>query len=128
MPASFTFFEQVNVTGIDYPNEIWIRHDDWEVAVKSAALAPVVLFGIFGNVTLLTVIIRSRPLKTPTNLLIVNMAITDMFTLLISSWMFLVRDTFQNYILGEFACKIEGFCECTYRDVDGSIDENILIA
>lgn len=102
----------MNVSGIDYPNEIWIRRQDWEVGVKSTALAPIVLFGIFGNITLLAVIIKSRPLKTPTNLLILNMAITDMNTLIISTWMFLVRDIFQNYILGEFACKIEGFCEC----------------
>lgn len=103
-----------NISDTCYPNEIWILRPEWEVAVKSTALAPIVLFGIFGNVTLLVVIIKSGPLKNPTNTLIINMAITDVLTLGISSWMFLVRDIFQNYILGEFACKLEGFLECKY--------------
>lgn len=106
---------QGNYTGTPYPNEIWVKKATWEIAVKSCALLPVACLGIVGNVVLLAVTVRNKCPKTPTSLLAANMAVTDTATLLVNSWMFLVRDAFQNYVLGEFACNIEAFCECEWK-------------
>ncbi|KAL0274546.1 UNVERIFIED_CONTAM: hypothetical protein PYX00_002648 [Menopon gallinae] len=103
-----------NFTGTPYPSEIWVKKPTWEIAVKCCALLPVACLGIAGNAILLAATVKNRSLTTPTNLLVVNMAITDAATLLVNSWMFLVRDSFQNYVLGEFACNIEGFCEFSF--------------
>lgn len=70
------------------------------------------MWGIFGNFTLLYVIIKNRHIRTPTNLLIANMAAADLASLLIHPWVFLIYDSFQNYQLGEIGCKLEGTIEC----------------
>lgn len=77
-----------------------------------SAFVPVVLWGILGNILLLYIIISFRHLRSPTNLLIANMAAADLSSLMIHPWVFLVYDLFQNYQLGEFGCKAEGAVEC----------------
>lgn len=39
------------------------------------------------------------------------MALADLITLLIGPWMLLVNDCYQNYVLGAFFCKIQGFIQ-----------------
>lgn len=82
--------------------------------MKSSLFLPVVIWGIFGNLTLLYIIVQNRHIRTPTNLLVANMAAADLASLLIHPWVFLIYDFFQNYQLGEFGCKIEGTIECTF--------------
>jgi hypothetical protein len=91
---------------------MWIRKADWEIGVKTMASVVVVILGIAGNVLLLSVALRNRSLRTPTNLLIANMAAADLATLVILPWVFICMDCFQNYILGEVGCKAQGFLEC----------------
>lgn len=57
---------------------------------------------------------KNRHLRTPTNMIIANMATADLTSLLIYPWMFLVSDFFQNYQFGEFGCKVDGWWECKY--------------
>ncbi|XP_021942370.1 neuropeptide Y receptor type 1 [Zootermopsis nevadensis] len=96
-----------------FPNEIWIQKADWEIGVKTAASIAVVILGIVGNVLLLSAVLRNRSMRTPTNLLIANMAVADLATLIILPWVFICMDCFQNYILGEVGCKAQGFLECS---------------
>lgn len=58
---------------------------------------------------MLSIIYRNRVLRTPTNLLIANMAAADLATLIFCPAMFMVNDFFQNYELEELGCKTEGF-------------------
>ena len=85
---------------------------DWEVGLKGAAFLVVVLLGIVGNALLLSIVLRNRSIRTPTNLLIANMAGADLVTLLVLPWIFLCIDCFQNYMLGEVGCRAQGFAEC----------------
>ncbi|KAK5641359.1 hypothetical protein RI129_009906 [Pyrocoelia pectoralis] len=75
-------------------------------------MLPVVIWGIFGNLSLLYIIIRNSYLHSPTNLLIANMAFADFILLFVHPWIFLAHDFFQNYPLGEFGCRFEGAFEC----------------
>jgi neuropeptide FF receptor 2 len=81
----------------------------WEVAVKSATFAPVIIFGCIGNFILLYIIYKNRGLRTPTNLLIANMAFADFLTVLVPPLLFMFHNFFQNYVLGSLGCKLEGF-------------------
>lgn len=74
---------------------------------------PIIIFGLIGNALLITIILRNRYLRTPTNLLIANMATADFATLLICPIMVMYRDFFQNYILGPVGCKSEGFLQAS---------------
>lgn len=85
----------------------------WEVTLKACAFVPVILFGIFGNIILLIIISKNRSLRTPTNLLIANMAVADLATVLICPVVFMFHDFYQNYQLGAFGCKSEGFLQAS---------------
>lgn len=80
-----------------------------EIIIKLSTLIPFAIFGIIANLILLNIILRNRFLQTPTNLLIANMAIANLATLLICPPFLFFHDFFQNYLLGSFGCKSEGF-------------------
>lgn len=82
-----------------------------EILIKSFILLPIGVFGILGNCLLLHVIHGNRHLRTPTNYLISNMAIADLFVLLLCPGLFLFHEIFQSYKLGEIGCKAEGMIE-----------------
>ncbi|XP_022916828.1 neuropeptide Y receptor type 1 [Onthophagus taurus] len=101
----------IDISNSTFINEIWLVTDTREIIIKTSAVLPVVLWGIFGNICLLYIIIKFRHLRSPTNLLIGNMAAADLASLLIHPWVVLVYDFFQNYQLGAFGCKVEAAIE-----------------
>ncbi|XP_039447113.1 neuropeptide Y receptor type 2-like [Culex pipiens pallens] len=101
----------MNVSIYDYPREIWVTLPPWEMLVKTIAFLPVISFGIFGNIALLCIVGTIRALKTPTNVLIANLAVVDLATLIVCPMMFMVHDFYQNYVMGAIGCKMEGFLE-----------------
>ncbi|GFG38434.1 hypothetical protein Cfor_02471 [Coptotermes formosanus] len=112
MPLNSTY-DNFNYSEYPFPNEIWIRKADWEIGLKTVAFIVVVMLGVMGNVLLLSVVLRNRSMRSPTNLLIANMAVADLVTLILLPWVFICMDCFQNYILGEIGCKAQGFLECS---------------
>lgn len=104
---------QIDVSKYNFPNEIWYRIPDPEWIAKVVTFVPIILFGLIGNALLITIILRNRNLRTPTNLLIANMATADFATLLICPIMVMFRDFFQNYLLGPVGCKSEGFLQAS---------------
>jgi hypothetical protein len=103
----------VNISNHSFINEIWLVRPASQIIVESTIFIPVVLFGIFGNVLSIYVLVKNRHICTPTNMLIGNMAAADLFSLLIHPWVFLSYDFFQNYQLGSFGCKTEAALECS---------------
>ncbi|XP_017476799.1 PREDICTED: neuropeptide FF receptor 2 [Rhagoletis zephyria] len=105
----------INYSNINFPEDrIWLRIPDWEIAVKISTFVPVIIFGLYGNFVLLQLIVLNRALRTPTNMLVANMAVADMLTLLICPAMFMITDFYQNYQLGSFGCKAEGFLDVSF--------------
>lgn len=103
----------MDTTKYAFPNEIWYRIPQAEFNLKVATFVPIIVFGLIGNFLLITIVMRNRSLKTPTNLLIANMAAADLATLLICPIMVMYRDFFQNYELGAIGCKMEGFLQAS---------------
>ncbi|CAO1441879.1 unnamed protein product [Diamesa serratosioi] len=103
--------ETFNTSDFDFPKEIWYILPTHEIVMKITTLVPLAVFGILGNSLLINVILTNRSLRTPTNYLIMNMAIADLFVLLIGPGMFLFHDFFQDYKLGPIGCKTEGMME-----------------
>ncbi|XP_055626107.1 neuropeptide Y receptor type 2-like [Toxorhynchites rutilus septentrionalis] len=101
----------INTTRHRYPDEIWEQLPVQDIATKLAILVPIVVFGVVGNLALLEVIVVNRSLRTPTHLLIANLALVDVITLLLCPPMFLLHDFYQNYVLGPVGCKLEGLIE-----------------
>lgn len=82
-----------------------------EIIAKTFILLPIGVLGIVGNCLLLHVVHGNRSLRTPTNYLISNMAITDLIVLLLCPGLFVFHEVFQSYKLGEIGCKAEGMIE-----------------
>lgn len=51
-------------------------------------------------------------------MIIANKAIVDLTYLLIYPWIFLIKDFFQNFELGNIGCKIDGWLECEYVEIN----------
>jgi len=85
--------------------------------MKSSLFLPIVIGGIISNVLLVYIVTRFIRMQTPTNILIASMALVDLITLLLCPWMLLVHHFFQNYVLGAFGCKLEGFLSGKTIDV-----------
>ncbi|XP_054165202.1 substance-K receptor-like [Oppia nitens] len=94
----------------DGGNPIWWIRPVWNVAAKSAAVLPVMVVGIFGNLAVICLILKLRPLRrSPVNLFILNMALADLLTTLFCPWIALVDNIYQIYVLGSFFCRLDGF-------------------
>ncbi|XP_062554099.1 neuropeptide FF receptor 2-like [Armigeres subalbatus] len=101
----------INTSQYSYPLEVWDQIPDKDIILKLSILIPIVLFGILGNVSLLEIIFTNRSLRTPTHLLIANLALIDLVTLLVCPPVFILHDIHQSYVLGPIGCKLEGFIE-----------------
>ncbi|EDV98109.1 neuropeptide FF receptor 2 [Drosophila grimshawi] len=94
----------------DFPEDrIWLRIPSGEIAWKVCSFLPLIIFGLYGNSVMIYLIAANRTLRTPTNLIVANMAVADCLTLLICPTMFMINDFYQNYQLGYVGCKMEGF-------------------
>ncbi|XP_065086016.1 neuropeptide Y receptor type 2-like isoform X2 [Ochlerotatus camptorhynchus] len=101
----------INTSEYNYPFEVWDQIPDKDIIIKLTILIPIVLFGILGNVSLLEIIFSNRALRTPTHLLIANLALIDLVTLVLCPTFFILHDIHQSYVLGPIGCKLEGFVE-----------------
>ncbi|XP_055917880.1 neuropeptide FF receptor 2 [Eupeodes corollae] len=104
--------DSLDYSNIDFPQDrIWYRIPEWEVILKVTTFVPVIVFGIASNLIIVYLIIQNRALRTPTNMLIANMAVADTAALLICPIMFMYNDFYQNYMMGFWGCKTEGFIQ-----------------
>lgn len=106
---------QIDLSKTPFINTIWICKPASELIVKIIILLPVVLLGISGNLFVLYVLLKNQHIRTPTNLLIGNMAGADLLSTLVHPWLFLLTDYFQNYPFGRIGCQGEGAIECKFQ-------------
>ncbi|XP_041805165.1 melanopsin-like [Chelmon rostratus] len=66
--------------------------------------------GMLGNALVIYVFCRSRTLRTPSNLLVVNLAAADFLMSLTQSPVFFVASLHHRWVFGEFACELYAFC------------------
>lgn len=103
---------QIDYINTPFINSIW-NHKEWDyMVIQISIFLPIVLFGISGNVLIIYVIAKNRYIRTPTNLLLGNMAAADLLSLLIHPWVFLMYDFFQNYEFGPVGCLGDAAIEC----------------
>uniref|UniRef100_A0A2L2YAV8 Substance-K receptor n=1 Tax=Parasteatoda tepidariorum TaxID=114398 RepID=A0A2L2YAV8_PARTP len=105
-----------NVSNWNFANftTLWIKLPTHEIALKVLALLPIMFLGVFGNVAILVVMMRIKGMRTCTNIFICNMALADLMTILFCSWTIIVVDAYQNFVLGEVYCKLDGFFHVTF--------------
>lgn len=68
------------------------------------------LTGTLGNALVIYVFCRSRTLRSPSNLLVVNLAAADFLMSLSQSPVFFVASLHRRWLFGELACELYAFC------------------
>lgn len=99
--------------------ELWIRKSWTDISIRIAFVAPIVLIGILGNLTIIYSMCKFKNFRSkPTNIFILNMAIADLLTTMVCPIAALVKDVHQFYVLGSFICRFEGFVKSKYFDIN----------
>ncbi|KAK3893790.1 hypothetical protein Pcinc_002403 [Petrolisthes cinctipes] len=84
-------------------------HPLWH-PVLGTLYAIIGLFALFGNGVVLWVFCCTRNLRSGTNLLVINLAFSDL-CMVISQFPILVCNCFsQAWVMGPFVCELYGFC------------------
>lgn len=66
--------------------------------------------GMMGNSLVIYVFCRSRSLRTPGNMFVVNLAVADLLMSLTQSPVFFVASMHRRWVFGERACELYAFC------------------
>ncbi|XP_040911165.1 melanopsin-like [Toxotes jaculatrix] len=66
--------------------------------------------GMLGNALVIYVFCRSRTLRSPSNILVVNLAAADFLMSLTQSPVFFVASLHCRWVFGELACELYAFC------------------
>ncbi|XP_030630409.1 melanopsin-like [Chanos chanos] len=66
--------------------------------------------GVIGNALVIYVFCRSRTLRTPGNMFVVNLAVADFCMSLTQSPVFFVASLHHRWVFGERACELYAFC------------------
>uniref|UniRef100_A0A3Q2YG08 Opsin 4 n=1 Tax=Hippocampus comes TaxID=109280 RepID=A0A3Q2YG08_HIPCM len=66
--------------------------------------------GIVGNFLVIYAFSRSRSLRTPPNMFIINLAVTDLLMCVTQAPIFFISSMHKRWIFGEKACELYAFC------------------
>ncbi|XP_051935346.1 melanopsin-A-like [Hippocampus zosterae] len=66
--------------------------------------------GIIGNFLVIYAFSRSRSLRTPPNMFIINLAVTDLLMCVTQAPVFFTSSMHKRWIFGEKACELYAFC------------------
>ncbi|KAG7333868.1 hypothetical protein KOW79_002275 [Hemibagrus wyckioides] len=66
--------------------------------------------GIVGNFLVIFAFTRTRTLRTPANMFIINLAITDFFMCATQSPIFFITSIHKRWVFGEKGCELYAFC------------------
>ncbi|XP_061646636.1 melanopsin-A-like isoform X3 [Phyllopteryx taeniolatus] len=66
--------------------------------------------GMVGNFLVIYAFSRSRSLRTPANMFIINLAVTDLLMCVTQAPVFFVSSMHKRWIFGEKACELYAFC------------------
>lgn len=95
-----------------YPYPGQIRHIEiWEIILKIALYGIIILTALIGNTAVILTVVKIRRMRTTTNFYILNLAVCDVMVTLTCTWVHLVDDLTEGWVLGAFFCKINSFSQ-----------------
>ena len=97
-------------TCIEYPGQLK-QLPQWEVAIKILFYVVTIVVSIVGNVLVIFIVWKNKRMRTTTNYYIVNLAVSDLMVTLTCTWVHLVSDVSEGWVLGAFFCKFNSFAQ-----------------
>ncbi|XP_076073251.1 QRFP-like peptide receptor [Mytilus galloprovincialis] len=95
---------------IDYPGILKVVPLP-EIIWKVALFVLIILTAVTGNILIIVVVAWNKRLRTTTNYYIVNLAVSDLLVTIWCSWVYLVDNLTEGFVLGTFFCKFNTFAQ-----------------
>ena len=100
---------------INYPEEKIKSVPVWEMILKISIYVVIILLAIIGNLLIIIVVAKNKRMRSTTNFFIVNLAVSDLLVTLCCTWVRLVDDLTEGWVLGSFFCKVNSFAQGMYK-------------
>ncbi|GFO12465.1 neuropeptide ff receptor 2 [Plakobranchus ocellatus] len=81
----------------------------WEIALKISFYILAMLMDIVGNSIVILIIVLNRKMRTTTNTLIANLAVSDLMVASFCMWVHAGNQVTHNWPFGNFFCKVNTF-------------------
>ena len=116
-PTGYTF-PDVSLLSYDISQEMYpgpYKHVAlWEIIIKIITYIPIIVLALIGNFFVILVVARNKRMRTTTNYYIVNLATADLLVVVSCSWVHLLTDLTEGWILGAFFCRFNTFAQGWY--------------
>ena len=83
----------------------------WEVLIKVFFYSVIIILALVGNTLVIVIVWRNKRMRTTTNYYLVNLALSDLLVTLTCTWVHLVDDLTEGWVLGSFFCTINSFMQ-----------------
>lgn len=85
----------------------------WEIGLKIAFYIPSIVINLVGNSLVILILAFNKKMRTTTNLLILNLSVSDILIACFCSWIHLVSQVTagNQWIFGAFMCKFTSFAQ-----------------
>lgn len=111
MDENETFsFPDYDTRQMDYPMNI-TSVPVGEAAAKITVYTILILISLIGNTLIVLVVLKNKRMQTTTNYFLVNLAVSDLVVSLSCSWVSLVDDLTEGWVLGVFFCPFNSFAQ-----------------
>lgn len=85
----------------------------WEIGLKITFYIPSIVINLVGNSLVILILVFNKKMRTTTNLLILNLSVSDIFVACFCSWIHLVSQVTagNQWLFGAFMCKFSSFAQ-----------------
>ena len=104
-PADLSIFQQFKAPS--QPPDI----PDWETALKIAFYVLAFLVTLTGNSLVILVICLNKRMRSTTNILLLNQALSDLMVAAVCMWVHLGNSITPEWPFGPLVCKVNTFCQ-----------------
>ncbi|KAH3716963.1 QRFP-like peptide receptor [Dreissena polymorpha] len=85
----------------------------WEIVIKITFYSILIISAVLGNSLIILVVARTKRMQTTSNYFLVNLAVSDLLVTVCCSWVRLVDDLTEGWVLGNVFCKLNSFAQVT---------------
>ena len=83
----------------------------WEIALKVTFYVIIFVIDITGNTIVVLIVAMIKRMRTPTNILILNLAISDLMVGLFCMWVHAGNQITNTWPFGSYVCKVNTFIQ-----------------
>ncbi|XP_072229318.1 melanopsin-A-like [Leuresthes tenuis] len=105
--ATAESIQGATVPGYPFPTVDVPAHAHYTIGVVILAVG---ITGLLGNFLVIYAFSRSRSLRTPSNIFIINLAVTDFLMCLTQTPIFFINSMHKHWIFGKKGCELYAFC------------------